>query len=71
MHCNKAEPLRRRYGPSSTYRISRSYPVGHLSCIGRLGGHVILLVTHAPEQAIRIASRHLEVRDGRLVEETP
>jgi len=34
-------------------------------------GTAILLVTHDPEQAIRIASRHLEVRDGRLVEETP
>jgi ABC-type iron transport system FetAB ATPase subunit len=39
---------------------------------GRLSaGTAILLVTHDPEQAIRIASRHLEVRDGRLVEETP
>ena len=34
-------------------------------------GTAILLVTHDPEQAVRIASRHLEVRDGRLVEETP
>ena len=39
---------------------------------GRLStGSAILLVTHDPEQAIRMASRHLEVRDGQLVEETP
>jgi ABC-type iron transport system FetAB ATPase subunit len=39
---------------------------------GRLStGSAILLVTHDPEQAIRMASRHLEVRDGKLVEETP
>jgi ABC-type iron transport system FetAB ATPase subunit len=34
-------------------------------------GTTILLVTHDPEQAVRIASRHLEVREGRLVEATP
>ena len=39
---------------------------------GRLStGTAILLVTHDPEQASRMASRHLEVRDGQLVEETP
>lgn len=39
---------------------------------GRLStGTAILLVTHDPEQATRMASRHLEVRDGLLVEETP
>jgi len=39
---------------------------------GRLStGSAILLVTHDPEQAIRMASRHLEVRDGQLTEETP
>jgi ABC-type iron transport system FetAB ATPase subunit len=39
---------------------------------GRLStGTAILLVTHDPEQATRMASRHLEVRDGQLVEETP
>jgi ABC-type iron transport system FetAB ATPase subunit len=39
---------------------------------GRLSaGTAILLVTHDPEQAIRMASRHLEVRDGQLVEEAP
>jgi ABC-type multidrug transport system ATPase subunit len=38
---------------------------------GRLsGGTAILLVTHDPEQAARMASRHLEVRGGQLVEET-
>ena len=39
---------------------------------GRLStGTAILLVTHDPEQATRMASRHLEVRDGQLVEESP
>jgi ABC-type iron transport system FetAB ATPase subunit len=39
---------------------------------GRLStGTAILLVTHDPEQARRMASRHLEVREGQLVEETP
>jgi len=39
---------------------------------GRLStGSAILLVTHDPEQASRMASRHLEVRDGQLVEEHP
>jgi ABC-type iron transport system FetAB ATPase subunit len=39
---------------------------------GRLStGTAILLVTHDPEQATRMASRHLEVRDGQLVEKTP
>jgi UDP-glucose/iron transport system ATP-binding protein len=39
---------------------------------GRLAaGTAILLVTHDPEQASRMASRHFEVRDGRLIEETP
>jgi ABC-type iron transport system FetAB ATPase subunit len=33
-------------------------------------GTAILLVTHDPEQAIRMAARHLEVRDGQLVENT-
>jgi ABC-type multidrug transport system ATPase subunit len=33
-------------------------------------GAAILLVTHDPEQAIRMAARHLEVRDGQLVENT-
>jgi ABC-type lipoprotein export system ATPase subunit len=38
---------------------------------GRLSlGTAILLVTHDPEQATRMASRHLEVRGGQLVEET-
>jgi ABC-type iron transport system FetAB ATPase subunit len=31
-------------------------------------GTAILMVTHDPEQATRMASRHLEIRDGRLVE---
>jgi ABC-type iron transport system FetAB ATPase subunit len=31
-------------------------------------GTAILMVTHDPEQALRLASRHLEVRDGKLVE---
>ena len=31
-------------------------------------GTAILLVTHDPGQALRLASRRLEVRDGRLVE---
>lgn len=31
-------------------------------------GTAILLVTHDPDQAARMASRHLEVRNGRLVE---
>jgi ABC-type iron transport system FetAB ATPase subunit len=35
------------------------------------GGTAILLVTHAPEQAARMASRHLDLRDGRVVERTP
>ncbi|MGB8749997.1 MAG: ABC transporter ATP-binding protein, partial [Pseudolabrys sp.] len=36
---------------------------------GRLSlGTAILLVTHDPEQATRMASRHLEVRGGQLVE---
>jgi UDP-glucose/iron transport system ATP-binding protein len=34
-------------------------------------GNAILLVTHDPEQATRMASRHLEVRDGQLMEESP
>jgi ABC-type iron transport system FetAB ATPase subunit len=34
-------------------------------------GTAILLVTHDPKQATRMASRHFEVRDGRLIEETP
>jgi ABC-type iron transport system FetAB ATPase subunit len=39
---------------------------------GRLSrGTAILLVTHDPEQATRMASRHLEVRDGQLMEESP
>jgi ABC-type iron transport system FetAB ATPase subunit len=33
-------------------------------------GTAILLVTHDPEQALRLASRHLEVRDGTLVEKS-
>jgi ABC-type iron transport system FetAB ATPase subunit len=38
---------------------------------GRLsGGTAILLVTHDPEEAARMASRHFELRDGLLVEET-
>jgi ABC-type iron transport system FetAB ATPase subunit len=32
-------------------------------------GIAILLVTHNPEQAARMATRHLRVRDGQLVEE--
>ena len=35
------------------------------------GGIAILMVTHDPEQAARMASRHLELHDGRLVERTP
>jgi ABC-type iron transport system FetAB ATPase subunit len=31
-------------------------------------GTAILLVTHDPDQARRMASRHLEVRDGKLME---
>jgi ABC-type multidrug transport system ATPase subunit len=31
-------------------------------------GTAILLVTHDPEQATRMASRHFELRDGRLLE---
>jgi len=39
---------------------------------GRLSaGTAILLVTHDPEQATRMASRHFEVRDGQLVENIP
>jgi ABC-type iron transport system FetAB ATPase subunit len=34
-------------------------------------GIAILMVTHDPEQAARMASRHLELRDGRLMERTP
>ena len=34
-------------------------------------GTAILLVTHDPEQAARMASRHLELDDGRLRERTP
>ncbi|HLN10500.1 MAG TPA: ATP-binding protein, partial [Xanthobacteraceae bacterium] len=38
----------------------------------RLGaGTAILMVTHDPDQAARMASRHLEVRDGKLVELAP
>ncbi len=33
-------------------------------------GTAILMVTHDPEQATRMTSRHLEIRDGRLVEAT-
>jgi ABC-type iron transport system FetAB ATPase subunit len=33
-------------------------------------GTSILLVTHDPEQALRLATRHLEVSDGRLVEKS-
>ncbi|WP_197094593.1 ABC transporter ATP-binding protein [Microvirga massiliensis] len=33
-------------------------------------GTAILLVTHDPDQAARMASRHLELRDGRLGERT-
>jgi len=29
------------------------------------------MVTHDPEQAVRMASRHLELRDGRLLERKP
>jgi ABC-type phosphate transport system ATPase subunit len=32
-------------------------------------GIAILLVTHNPDQAARMATRHLQVRDGQLVEE--
>jgi ABC-type iron transport system FetAB ATPase subunit len=39
---------------------------------GRLAhGIAILMVTHDPEQAARMASRHLELRDGQIVERTP
>jgi UDP-glucose/iron transport system ATP-binding protein len=39
---------------------------------GRLAaGTAILLVTHDPDQAGRMASRHLVVRDGELVEVVP
>lgn len=34
-------------------------------------GVAILMVTHDPEQAQRMASRHLELRDGRILEWTP
>ena len=34
-------------------------------------GIAILLVTHDLEQAARMASRHLELRDGRILERTP
>jgi ABC-type iron transport system FetAB ATPase subunit len=34
-------------------------------------GTAILMVTHDPEQAARMASRHLELRDGRISERTP
>lgn len=32
-------------------------------------GAAILMVTHDPEQALRLASRHLEMRDGKLVKQ--
>jgi ABC-type iron transport system FetAB ATPase subunit len=39
---------------------------------GRMStGTAILLVTHDPEQARRMASRHFEVRDGQLLGKTP
>jgi ABC-type iron transport system FetAB ATPase subunit len=34
------------------------------------GGIAIVLVTHDPAQALRMASRHLELRDGQLKERT-
>ena len=34
-------------------------------------GTAILLVTHDPDQAGRMASRHLRISDGRLLEQTP
>jgi ABC-type iron transport system FetAB ATPase subunit len=34
-------------------------------------GTAILLVTHDPDQASRMAARHLEVRDGQLMERPP
>jgi ABC-type iron transport system FetAB ATPase subunit len=34
-------------------------------------GTAILVVTHDPDQASRMASRHLEVRDGQLMERAP
>ena len=34
-------------------------------------GTAILIVTHDPDQAARVASRHLEVRDGKLVALAP
>jgi ABC-type iron transport system FetAB ATPase subunit len=34
-------------------------------------GIAIVMVTHDPEQAARMASRHLELRDGRILERTP
>jgi ABC-type iron transport system FetAB ATPase subunit len=34
-------------------------------------GTAILLVTHDPDQASRMAARHLEVRDGQLMEQAP